>query len=273
MNHRAIRAIALRDLKIVTRSKGVMLPMILLPVILMILFPAGIGAFAPMLAEGENSELNDLDTFLDMMPDPMAAEFANYTPAQTMVVAMLVYFFAPMFLILPLMVASTIAANSFAGEKERKTLEALIYTPTSDADLFSGKMLAAWIPAFLVAVGSFILYGLTANIAAWRTMGYIFFPNAMWVALVFWVAPAAAGLGLGAMILVSSKANSFQEAYQLGSAVVLPVVLLMLGQIGGVLYFNLGVVFIVGLVLWLMDAVVLYFAVRTFKRDEIIAKL
>jgi ABC-type Na+ efflux pump permease subunit len=190
-----------------------------------------------------------------------------------MIVALLVYFFAPMFLILPLMVASTMAANSFAGEKDRKTLEALVYTPTTDTELFVGKLLAAWIPAFLVAIGSFVLYGVTANLAAWPTMREIFFPNLMWVILVLWVSPATAGLGLGSMILVSSKVNSFQEAYQIGSAVVLPVVMLMLGQISGVLYFSAGVVFIVGLVLWGIDAAILWFAVRTFQRTEIIARL
>ena len=32
------------------------------------------------------------------------------------------YLFAPMFLIMPLMLSSIIAAESFAGERERKTL-------------------------------------------------------------------------------------------------------------------------------------------------------
>ncbi|MBN1876135.1 MAG: ABC transporter permease subunit [Anaerolineae bacterium] len=273
MHIRAVRAVAIRDLKIVLRSKGVMLPIVLLPVILMILLPAGIGIAAPWMVAEADSELDDLAMFFDAMPGYMQITFAGYSPVQTMVVVMLVYFFAPLFLVMPLMVASTIAANSFAGEKERKTLEALIYTPTTDAELFIGKMLAAWIPAFLVAVGSFVLYGITANLAAWPTMGRIFFPNAMWIVLVFWVAPAAAGLGLGSMILVSSKVNTFQEAYQIGGVVVLPVIMLMFGQISGVLYLSVGVVVLVGLVLWLVDAALLWFAVRTFKRDEIIARL
>jgi fatty-acid desaturase len=95
----------------------------------------------------------------------------------------------------------------------------------------------------------------------------------MWIVLIVWVAPAAAGLGLGAMILVSSKANSFQEAYQLGSAVVLPIILLLLGQVSGVLYFTVGIVFLVGSVLWIIDAAILWFAVKTFQRREIIARL
>ncbi|MBN1487005.1 MAG: ABC transporter permease [Anaerolineae bacterium] len=271
MNLRAIRAIALRDLKIVTRNKGVMLPLILLPLILMVIMPGAMGYFLPMAPPGEDFE--DLALFLEMMPDEMAEQFAGYTETQVILVTMLVYFFAPMFLIVPLMVASTIAANSFAGEKERKTLEALIYTPTSDTELFMGKMLSAWLPAMGVALGGFVLYSVVVNLTAWPVMGEIFFPNVMWLILVLWVAPAAAGLGLGSMILVSSKANSFQDAYQIGAMVVLPVLLLIFGQIGGVIFLSPGFVFGVGLVLWLIDAAVLWFAIQTFQRNEIIARL
>lgn len=51
-----------------------------------------------------------------------------------------------------------------------------------------------------------------------------------------------AGLGLGTMALVSSKVRTFQEGYQLGGAVVLPILLLVVEQVTGVLYFSLPVV-------------------------------
>ncbi len=273
MNIRAMKAIAARDLKIVTRSKGVTIPMIILPLILMVVLPGLIGGIVPLLEDMDESPTEDLDMFLSQMPPNILEELTGYNETQTMVAVLLTYFFAPLFLILPMMVASTIAANSFAGEKERKTLEALIYTPTTDTELFIGKTLAAWIPAVLIALVGFVLYSIVVNVASWPTMGKVFFPNAMWLMLIVWVAPAAAGLGLGSMILVSSKANSFQEAYQIGSAVVLPVVMLLFGQVSGVLYFTVGVVFLVGCVLWLIDAAILWFAVKTFQRREIIARL
>jgi ABC-type Na+ efflux pump permease subunit len=189
------------------------------------------------------------------------------------VVAILEHLFAPMFLIVPMMVASTIAAGSFAGEKERKTLEALLHTPTTDTELLIGKLLASWVPAFLIALGAFVLYGVVANLSAWRVMGGIFFPSPMWIALVLWLAPAAAGLGLGAMILVSSKVSTFQDAYQLGAMVVLPVLLLVFGQVAGVLYLNVLAVMLTGLLLWAIDAVILWYGIRTFRRSEIIARL
>jgi len=172
-----------------------------------------------------------------------------------------------------MMTASVIAAGSFAGEKERGTLEALLYTPTTDAELMVGKVLAAWVPAMIVSLVGFVLYGIVANVSAWQTMQRIFFPTTMWIVLILWLAPAAAGLGLGTMVLVSSKVSTFQDASQLGGMVVIPVVLLVVGQLAGVVYLSVPFVFLVGLVLWLIDAAVLWFGVRTFRRSEIIARL
>jgi ABC-2 type transport system permease protein len=57
-----------------------------------------------------------------------------------------VYLFAGFFLI-PTIVAVVLAANSFAGEKERHTLEGVLYTPVSDTALVVGKVVGAVVPA------------------------------------------------------------------------------------------------------------------------------
>ncbi len=268
---RTVRTLALRDLTVILRSRAVMLPMVIVPLLFIVAIPAGVGFFAPQMAAA--GEADDFAQFLEMMPAPMQERFAGYDEAQVIVAAMLEHLFAPMFLIIPLMVASTIAAGSFVGEKERKTLEALLHTPTTDLELFVGKLLAAWVPAFLVGLGAFVLYALVANLSAWHVMGGLFFPNAMWVVLALWLAPAAAGLGLGVIVLVSSRVSTFQDAYQLSGLVVIPVVLVVLGQIGGVIYLNTLAVAVTGLVLWLVDGAILWFGVRTFRRSEIIARL
>jgi threonine/homoserine/homoserine lactone efflux protein len=119
----------------------------------------------------------------------------------------------------------------------------------------------------------FVIYSVVANAAAWRIMGGPFFPNAMWILLVVWVAPGAAGLGLSAMVLASSRAQGFQDAYQIGTVVVLPIVILVIGQVTGVMYFSVGVVALLGVVFWAVDAVLLWIGVRAFQRGELIARL
>ena len=272
MNWRAIKAIVRKDLKVVFQNKGVSIPLIVVPAIFMILLPALTG-LVPLFEVDLGSTLHDLDALLQGMPANLQAEVAGYSDAQMLVVLVLVYLLAPMYLILPLMVASVIAADSFAGEKERKTLEALLYTPTTDGELFTAKLLAAWLPALGVAWGGFVLYTIVANVAAWSTMGRIFFPTVMWLVLVLWVAPAVAGVSLGFTVLVSVRAQGFQDAYQLGAMVVLPIVLLVIGQATGVMYFSTWLVFLLGLFCWILDAVLLWFGSRTFQRQQLAARL
>jgi hypothetical protein len=272
MNSRAIRAIVRKDLKVVLQNKGVSIPIIVVPTLLLVLLPA-LAAIAPALEDPAGSVTADLAAFIEQMPAGLQAELLGYSPTEMIIVAFLVYFFAPMYLILPLMVSSVIAADSFAGEKERKTLEALLYTPTTDRELLLAKMLSAWVPAVVVAWGGFVLYTIVANLAGWPTMGRVFFPNLMWIILALWVAPAVAGLGLGVTVLVSARAEGFQEAYQLGAIVVLPIIFLVIGQATGVMYFSTWLVLLLGLLVWLVDIALLGFGARTFRRSELAAKM
>ena len=271
MNTRAILAIVRKDLKVAVQNKGVVLPIIILPLVLFVILP-WLMAYGPSLASATGTSFSDMGQIVSHMPAGLLTELSGYTADQQLTVFILVYMLAPMFLIMPLMVSSVIAADSFAGEKERKTLEALLYTPTTDRELFAAKLLGAWTAAVVVALLSFVVYAVMVNAAAWHSIQHIFFPNWMWIALVVWVTPAVAGLGLVVMVFASVRAQGFQDAYQTGSLVVLPVLLLMVGQISGVMYFSLGVVLIVGLVIWLLDAVLLWFASKSFRRGELMAK-
>lgn len=274
MNWRAIFAIVWKDVKALTRTKGVILPLIVVPLFFTIIFP-GLFASLPQLTSmaGLPQPIEGIDDLFRRFPEGVRMALINYDALQRMVVLMVVYYFAPMYLILPLMVSSVVAADSLAGEKERRTLEALLYTPTSDQELFVAKMLAAWLPAVAVAWGGFIVYSIVVNLAAWPTFGYIFFPTGMWWVLALWVAPAVAGVGLGCTVLISARVNTFQEAYQLGGLVVLPVVALMISQGAGALYLGPVMVFLLGLAAWLINAGLLWFGMRALRRNALLARI
>lgn len=272
MNKQIIRALVKRDLKTVFQSKAVLMPLIIVPLIMFVAMPL-LMVYLPDMMSVSGTSMNNMDEYMQMIPPGMLAELSGYTVEQQPIVIMLVYFLAPMFLILPIMVASVIAADSFAGEKERKTMEALLYTPATDLELFTAKMLSSWLPALAVALLGFVIYAVVCNVAGWHIMGRIFFPNLMWIVLILWVVPPAAGLGLGSMVLVSRKMKTFQEAYQMGGMVVLPVLLLILTQAFGVMYFSTLVAALLGLVLWLVDGVLIWLGVKSFQRGELIAQL
>ncbi len=61
------------------------------------------------------------------------------------------------------MLSCIIAAEAFVGEKERKTLEALLYTPATDGELFLGKALAALIPGIVYTWVNFAIFAVVTN--------------------------------------------------------------------------------------------------------------
>ncbi|MBN1135511.1 MAG: ABC transporter permease subunit [Anaerolineae bacterium] len=272
MNWNAVQAIVRKDLKVVFQNKAVSTTLIAAPAIILVALP-GAAALATMSGDVSAADAVSMDNMIQIMPAGLQAALAGYDAAQRFAVFLLVYAAAALYLLLPLLVVTTIASDSFAGEKERKTLEALLYTPTTDWELLLGKLLSAWLPALGVTWGGFFLYAVMANLAAWPVMGRVFFPTTMWVILAVWVAPAAAGLGLGSMVLISSRARTFQEANQLAAVVVLPIFVLLGSSLFGMMCFGAWLMALLGLVLWAIDAALLWFGRRGFRRSKLATQI
>jgi ABC-type Na+ efflux pump permease subunit len=262
-------AIARKDLKVVSQNKNVLIPIIIITVIFFVALP-WLAALIPSLINVTGDKLNGIEEMLARMPGSMQQEFMGYTFAQKIMVVFLVYMMLPLFLLLPVMVASLFAADSFAGEKERKTLEALLYTPTSDRELLIAKLLSGWLAAIAVALVGFLLYTINVNAAAWSQMHRIFFPNAMWLVMMLWVIPALSGLGVAMIVLVSSRAQGFQDANQMGGIAVLPIIALFYAQVAGAMFFNTLIVFVMGLIIWLLTALLIWLGSRTFRRNRLL---
>jgi ABC-type Na+ efflux pump permease subunit len=250
----------------------ILLPMIVLPLLLQVLLPLGIGLAAAYAPESISAG-SDLQMFLESTPPSVLAGLKGLSTNTRLMVLLLVYAFAPLFLILPMMVASVIAADSFVGERERKTMEALLHTPLAESELLLAKMLSSWLAAMAVSTGAFLIYAVVVNLVGSSLVGGLFFPNLMWLVLVLWVAPAAAGLGLTATVLISSRARTFQEAYQAGGMIVIPIVALVLAQMAGLVFLSPAFALGLGALLWLLDAGLFWFGRRSFKREDLLARL
>lgn len=270
MKVRAMSAIARRDLLLVRQSKSVTIPLVVVPMVFVVLIPLAMTMLARFGGEAAAASA-DIDQLITRMPPPMLERLAPLEPMQQMVVLVLGYLFAPMLLILPLMVSSVIAADTFAGEKERKTLEALLYTPTSDRELFLAKLASAFVPAVAVAWLGLVVYCLMVDIAAYPLLGYVLLPDALWIVIGLVLAPAVALLGLAVTVIVSSRAESFQEAYQIGGVVVLPVVAMVGAQAAGLIYLSAGAALLGGVVLLGLDAGLIVLGMRAFRRDTLAA--
>ena len=276
MSWLAVRAIVRKDLTSVLRNRGVRTPLLITPVIILVLLPILLVGGGELLASSGTVPLDAIGSSpLDRLADPQLQQRqTSDVPVEgRWAVFVLEVFLAPLYLLVPLVVATVIAADSFAGERERGTLEALLHTPTRDRELMLAKFLAAWLPAIAVAWGGFLVYGVLANVLAWPSVGRVFFPSATWLLLGFWVAPGVSALGLGVMVVVSGRVQTLQAAHQIGSLVVLPVVLLMVAQLGGVLLFEPRLVILMGLLVWLLAAGVLRIGSGSLRRQRLAERI
>lgn len=274
MNWRSIWAIARKDLNEVRQNKAVWAPAFIIPLVFAVLMPVLFIVLPQVLpAEDMASEMGDMDQLLANMPLALKVTFEGMGLEQMFVTYMIGFMLAPMFLIMPLMFSSVIGSDSFVGERERKTMEALLYSPTSDLELFVGKVLAAVLPAVGLSWISYAMYALTVNVTSFPLFGRIWFPLPAWWPLMLWLTPAVAVLGISATVLISSRVKTFMEAYQLSGALVVLVLALVFGQISGVLFLGVGTVLVMGFVVWVVDALLIYISVSNFKRSSLIAQL
>ena len=271
MNWQIIRAIAEKDLVEVLKNRIAVSGAIVLSVIFAIVFPLLITRLHT-LAQGSSSQTS-FDLVLKIIPADLQAQLATLSPDQLPIVLILGYLVAPLFLVLPLMLSCIIAAEAFVGEKERKTLEALLYTPATDGELFLGKALAALIPGIVYTWVNFAIFAVVTNIAGFPVMGRIWFPTASWWGLMIFVVPAVALLGVAATVIISTRVKTFMEAYQASGVLVILILVLMVAQTTGLLFLSPLVAVIVGLVFFVIDACLIWIGIRMFSRSELIARI
>jgi len=121
----------------------------------------------------------------------------------------------------PISISLVVALESFAGERERGTIEPLLATPLSDAQLYVGKLLAVLL---LPLAGSYLgLLSYTLAMigkAGWR-------PDAMLLLAVWLLTTAQALVMVSGAVVVSTQATSVRGANLLASAIIIPVALLL----------------------------------------------
>jgi ABC-2 type transport system permease protein len=263
----SVRAVLAKDMIAIRRSKSIVLPMLIVPGILLVAVPGALAWFA------RTRTGPDLSNLLSHVPHGIADPITRLPAREQLLVLVNGYLLAPLFLIVPLMVSAVLAADAFAGEKERRTMESLLHLPVRDRDLFLAKVLAAFIPTVALSWIGFGVFALVSNVIGWPVVHRIFVPTRSWAVLILWVAPAVAAFGLGLMVRISARSQTTQEANQLGGAVIMPVIIIALGQATGLLLLSAPAVLAVGGIIWLAAAWLILGGMKRFTRDRIASRL
>jgi len=174
----------------------------------------------------------------------------------------------------------SVVADSFAGERERHTLESLLATRLSDRAILFGKLLAALAYGFALTWAILLVSLVTVNVAV-RGEGILFFSPVMLVAaLVFSI--LISGLSASIGVLVSLRASSVRQAQQWMSfgmlVLFLPLMLiqfipkaLLESVVDTVTHANpLQIGVWAALVLAVLETLLLAIAMRLFQRSKLI---
>ena len=179
--------------------------------------------------------------------------------------------FTLLFMILPVMVPVTIAAYSIVGEKSTRSLEPLLATPITTMELIVGKAAAAVLPAVLVTWISFGIYLVAARMMTNATV-FSRLIDPMWLLAVFLVGPLLAILAVCAAMMISSRVSDPRTAEQLSGAVMLPIILLVMGQSFGLFLLSSELVLVTAVVLIFLDAILFYLTIKMFQRETILTR-
>ena len=259
-----------RELREIVRDTNLLLPVFVMPLLMGIL--AGMAAFGSR--QGETSAVGAVVGTLavQQLPQKTLVFFANlpFGDQEKMIALLLKAVAIPLFWIIPVALTSAIAADSFVGEKERRTLEPLLATPIGDQDIFFAKLLTAVIPAVLGTWLGELVFALAVLLS-----GSPYFPTFVladpdWLFSTLVLVPLMAVLSSGVAALISSRVASFRAAYQLNGLIVLPIIMFMIPQTILLFMVTWRALYIIGAFVLAVDLLLIVASLGLFDRERLV---
>jgi len=166
----------------------------------------------------------------------------------------------------PISFSLVIALETFVGEKERRSLEPILATPLTDAQLYLSKTLAAMIPPLLAAYLGITVY----------LVGLYFFkdwtPPLTLLLLVIALTTAEALVMVSGAVVLSSQTTSVRAANLLASFIIIPMALLMQGEAIIMFWANYGVLWWIVLFLVVVNVILVRMGIHIFNREELLGR-
>lgn len=261
MNVRQL-AVTKKDIRGVTLNKQVFAVLLIVPLALVIVLPSIfvlVTAFAPDAA-------SDFQKILDMLPADNVAR-----SQQQRIFGLILNNIMPVFfLMIPIMASSVMAASSFVGEKEKHTLETLLYSPLSLKQMFQAKILAGFSVGMMVSYISFAAMMLVLELEVFLLTGKAILPSSSWLAIMLLIAPAISLIAIAVTVRSSAKAQTIEEAQQRAVFLVFPILALLIGQFTGILLISAGLLWGVGAVLAALDVLLMRGAAGSFTYEKLL---
>ncbi len=245
--NRAMLSLMKKDFKGITANRRLFSAILIVPLVLTVFLPS---LFIVLIHFAPDDP--DFQSLAGMLPQSLQGGSLEMTIAGLV----LNYIMPLFFLMIPIMTASVMAASSFVGEKERRTLETLLYSPLSLKQIFRAKVAASFLLSMLVSFLSFFAMLVVVEAELFFLAGGLLLPGASWAAILLLVSPAISLIAVTLIVRRSAKAQSVEESQQGAVFLIVPVILLVTGQFSGVLLVSvwllLGIGAVCALLAWLL---------------------
>lgn len=224
-----MKAIIKKDISSITVNRYMFVSILVVPLVFTVVLPT-IFNVTMMIAPDDP----DLVRMLALLPSEMMKE----NQIETMVHLFLNVFFPVLFLLIPIMSSSIMAASSFVGEKEKQTLETLLYCPLTLKEIFVAKVFASFIFSMAVSLLSFVILVLVMTGESWLMFGQLVLPQISWLIVLLLLCPAIALIAITLIVRGSAKAQTMEESQQRAVFLVFPIIAIIIGQFTGVFFLN-----------------------------------
>lgn len=234
-------AIVKKDLRGITSNKNILLTLMIVPFVFAVFFPSLMILILHFVPE----EAADFQKMLSLLP----AAGGSDNPTKDLLSLLLNRMLPVFFIIIPIMAASVMAASSFVGEKEKRTLETLLYSPLSLKKVFQAKIIASFTLSMTISIGSFIIMQVVSQLELFLTSGSLIPPDAVWTVTMLLISPAISLIAITLIVRGSAKAQTIEESQQKSVFLILPILLLVVGQATGLFLISFWLLLGIGVVL------------------------
>jgi len=223
-------------------------------------------ALMGMAPERSNMRPEDIQRYVESLP-----ELKGISGLEVIQIIIMRQFLL-MYLILPLIIPTSIATASIIGEKEVRSLEPLLATPVRTDELLLGKSLAALLPAVASGWGAYAVFFVGARFVSLSDAVFAQLLSPVWILAVIVLSPLLALLSVNISVIISSRVNDPRVAQQMASMLVIPIVVLSIGQTMGFVVLNIVTFLVAVLIVVLADIGALYAGVMLFQREAILTR-
>ena len=235
----AMYALIKKDFRGVASNRRLFSALLIVPLVLTIILPSIFLVTIHFVPDNP-----DVANLLSLLPEAAGMESLELTLSSMI----LSYILPVFFMMIPIMTASIMAASAFVGEKERHTLETLLYCPLTLKQIFQAKVWASFLLSMVVSLISFTAMLLVMETELFFLMGKLILPSVNWLVVMLLLSPAISLIAVTLIVRGSAKAQSVEESQQSAVFLILPLILLIAGQFTGVLLMNVWILLGLGIV-------------------------